>query len=105
MNIARLIAPLALTTLLFAACKPDHHAHGDAHAETCTHSLTSDKYDEAEVVAQPGAKVGDLTRCPISGSVFRVAESSPATVQKGQTYYTCCAGCVDQLEADFARRR
>ena len=95
-----------ITCLFFlVGCKPDVHDHGDEHAKVCSHSLTSDKYDIDTVVEQPGAKVGDLTRCPISGSVFRVTEMSPKTDQKGKTYYTCCGGCVDQLAASFARRK
>ena len=96
---------LTLIFVLGAGCKPDHHDHGESHAEVCTDSVTAAEYGDAEIVAQPGAKVGDLTRCPISSSVFQVSEDSPSTVQKGESYSTCCAGCIAQLEQSFARRR
>ena len=96
---------IVLTLLILAGCKPDTHEHGEAHAAVCSHSLTASEYGDEEIADQPGAEIGQLTRCPISGSVFRVGEMSPKTVQKGQTYYTCCGGCIDQLDKDFARRR
>ncbi len=96
---------VVLLFLAVSACKSDVHEHGEAHAAMCSHSLTSAEYADEEVVSQPGAQLGELTRCPISGSVFRVSDMSPKTDQKGKTYYTCCGGCVDQLEKSFARRR
>lgn len=96
---------IAILLLPFAGCKPDHHDHGEAHAEVCSHSLTKTEYADEKIYDQPGVQVGQLTRCPISGSVFRVTEGTPSVEQKGKTYYTCCAGCISQLEKDFARRR
>lgn len=100
-RIALIVSILAFTI----GCKPDHHDHGDAHAEVCTDSVTSDEYAKDDVVPQPGAKIGDLARCPISSSVFRISETSPKTEHKGETYYTCCGGCIAQLEQSFARRK
>ena len=101
-----LIVVLSLTMFTAAACKKDaHHDHGEAHAAVCSHSLTAAEYGGAEIVSQPGAKIGQLTRCPISGSVFKVTETTPSTEQKGEPYYVCCGGCVEQLEKSFARRR
>ena len=91
--------------IILCACKPDTHEHGEAHAEVCSHSLTESEYAEEKIFSQPGVTVGQLTRCPISGSVFRVSDVSPRTEQKGETYFTCCGGCIDQLEKSFARRR
>lgn len=60
-------------------------------------------YDEADVVAQPGAKVGDLTRCPVSGVVFVVQEDQPRYGSNGQTWYTCCAMCLGKLQEKPSR--
>ena len=100
-----LIFALSLTALTTVACKHDAHDHGEAHAAVCSHSLTKAEYGDAEIVSQPGAQIGQLTRCPISGSVFKVTETTPKTEQKGEPYYVCCGGCVEQLEKSFARRR
>jgi YHS domain-containing protein len=46
------------------------------------------------------AKVGDTTRCPVSGEEFTVEASSPKVEHDGKTYYFCCAGCKKKFEAD-----
>jgi Cu+-exporting ATPase len=49
----------------------------------------------------PGeAKVGDRTRCPVSGDEFVVAADSPHVEYAGKTYYFCCAGCTKKFSAD-----
>jgi YHS domain-containing protein len=49
----------------------------------------------------PGdAKVGDRTRCPVSGEEFVVKDDSPHTDYQGKTYYFCCPHCVHKFEAD-----
>ena len=50
-------------------------------------------FREADVVAQPGAGVGQLTRCPVSGVVFAVGEESVSVSHAGKDYYLCCGGC------------
>lgn len=102
-----LIIIFALSTFAIGCKKSahDHHAHGDDHAKTCEASLTSDQYAGREIVDQPGATIGDLARCPISGAVFEISESSPSAEQKSEMYYVCCGGCITQLEESFARRR
>jgi mercuric ion binding protein len=54
-------------------------------------------YEESDVVAQPGAKAGDLTRCPVSGVVFFVQPDQSHVEVNGQTWYTCCAMCAGKL--------
>lgn len=49
------------------------------------------------------AKVGDKTKCPVSGEEFTVSATSPKVEYNGKTYYTCCAGCQKKLEADPAK--
>lgn len=54
--------------------------------------------DEKKISQQPGAKVGDLVRCPVSGVVFEVkAETSQVTLN-GKRYYACCASCAANFE-------
>jgi YHS domain-containing protein len=51
-----------------------------------------------KIKAQPGLTVGDITRCPVSGDVFRIKANSPKAVVDGKTYYVCCKRCVGKLE-------
>jgi YHS domain-containing protein len=56
---------------------------------------------EAADVKAPGeAKVGDKTRCPVSGEVFTVSAESPKVEVDGKTYYMCCGGCTEKFKAD-----
>jgi len=58
------------------------------------------KYKEADVVAQPGAREGRLTQCPVSGVVFVVDPSRPR-VRVGVTeYVACCGNCAAKLQHD-----
>ena len=66
-------------------------------------AASAESYSAADVVAQPGAKVGDLTRCPVSGVVFLITESHPTYQKNGQTWFTCCGGCMEQLKAATSR--
>jgi Cu+-exporting ATPase len=52
-------------------------------------------------VKAPGeAKVGDKSRCPVSGEEFVVAADSPKVDLNGKTYYFCCKGCDKKFQAD-----
>jgi len=58
----------------------------------------------ATTLVAPGeAKLGDHTRCPVSGDEFVVKADSPHTELGGKTYYFCCAECVDKFKADPAK--
>ena len=55
----------------------------------------------ASPLKAPGeAKVGDRTRCPVSGDEFVVAADSPQMEYGGKTYYFCCPGCINKFKAD-----
>lgn len=55
----------------------------------------------AKDIKAPGeAKLGDTTKCPISGEEFVVAESSPHAEYNGKTYYFCCPDCAAKFKAD-----
>jgi hypothetical protein len=46
------------------------------------------------VIAQPNAKVGDYTHCPVSGAVFVVEGSSARREHRGGYLYFCCTPCA-----------
>ena len=45
------------------------------------------------------AKVGDTTKCPVSGEDFVVDASSLKSEHGGKTYYFCCPGCKKKFDA------
>ena len=52
------------------------------------------------LVAPGEAKVGDRTRCPVSGDEFVVTADSPKAEYEGKTYYFCCPHCAATFQAD-----
>ena len=78
---------LCVVTLTLAAC-------GGAHVPAPSPLQT------AAVKAPGEARVGDRTRCPVSGEDFVVTESSPKAEYNGKTYYFCCGGCDAKFKAD-----
>jgi YHS domain-containing protein len=81
-----------------AAHEPGHHEEGE-HGEHGEHGVK----DEGDVKENGDAKVGDKTRCPVSGEVFRISPEQPHVEYKGKTYYTCCSHCLEKLKADPAK--
>ncbi len=59
---------------------------------------TKTAYEEKDVIAQPGAEDGRLTRCPVSGVLFTVDAGRPHGKSGGHEYVFCC----DQCRARFA---
>lgn len=57
------------------------------------HHAASSPSQSAAVKVPGDARVGDRTRCPVSGEEFVVTESSPKAEYNGKTYYFCCGGC------------
>jgi YHS domain-containing protein len=64
--------------------------------------LDEGEYDASVVVSQPGAAVGDLTHCPVSGGVFAVTAEHPTIQHEGGEYYVCCRRCMRRFEEDPA---
>jgi hypothetical protein len=58
------------------------------------------KHDASDVLAQPGAKAGKLTQCPVSGVVFAVDASRPRVRVGSEEYVTCCDKCATRLKRD-----
>lgn len=54
----------------------------------------------SDLKAPGDAKIGDRTRCPVSGEEFVVKDDSPHTEYQGKTYYFCCPHCVHKFESD-----
>jgi len=61
------------------------------------------KYKAESVVAQPGAKDGRLTQCPVSGVVFNVDAKRPHVRVGADEYVTCCNACADKLRKNPRR--
>jgi YHS domain-containing protein len=47
-----------------------------------------------DVVTQPGAQLGDVTACLVSGEIFTVTERTAHVTHNGQEIYFCCPGCI-----------
>ena len=61
------------------------------------------KYQANEVLAQPGAKAGKLTQCPVSGVVFAVDAGRPRVRIGKNDYVTCCDKCAQKLKRNPRR--
>ncbi len=55
----------------------------------------------AQPLVAPGeAKVGDRTKCIVSGHEFVVTADSPHAEYNGKTYYFCCPDCPKDFAAN-----
>ncbi len=45
-------------------------------------------------VVQPGAAVGQLAYCPVSGVVFSVKDDGPVAMLDGKPLHFCCEACA-----------
>ena len=57
----------------------------------------------ADVVRQPGARLGQRIYCPVSGVVFEVKESTPRRDVNGQLLYFCCEACAQYFDGHRER--
>ena len=104
--------PAAESTATSTESKKDAEAapeaktsHDPLMAVACQMSCArkADTYAEADIVSQPGAKVGDLVRCPVSGVVFAVTKDHTQVDVGGKPYFTCCGTCGEKLKEDPKR--
>jgi hypothetical protein len=73
--------------------------HDPTMAAACRFSCAAhEPFDEKDVVAQPGVVDGRLTRCPVSGVVFRVDQARPRVRLARGEYVVCCETCAGKLE-------
>ncbi len=92
--------------------KPEDRAKGDelspwepvdAAFKGCSEGVCGMRGRNPQAVVQPGAKIGDLTYCPVSGAVFRIKESSQRVDVHGKTLYLCCEGCARYIAQNQER--
>jgi hypothetical protein len=103
--------PAACGSATAAACGPgpaqtvaSGAAIDRAQSEVCKHTCaTKDPHADRDVVPSAQAKVGDLTRCPVSGVVFRVSAESPQVEYSGQKLRVCCDGCAEKFREQPTR--
>jgi hypothetical protein len=69
----------------------------------CRSSCATPVVAGEHVVAQPGAKPGELTRCPVSGVVFAVDARRPRVHLASGDYVLCCDRCAQKLRDEPAR--
>lgn len=89
----------------YAVTKTCGHSKGSAIAfdpvmsSACRFSCaTQQPYEEKDVAPQPGAKMGQLTRCPVSGVVFAVDEGRPRLRHARADYVFCCDRCAAKFQ-------
>jgi Cu+-exporting ATPase len=92
----RILTTLLFSTLFAAACAgsppPPPAAPSPVPAAASAPS--------SPLVAPGEAKVGDRTKCPVSGHEFVVKADSPHAEYNGKTYYFCCPDCPKAFEAN-----
>lgn len=64
---------------------------------------TKASHDPKLVIAQPGARDGKLTQCPVSGVVFKVDAKRPHIRVGADSYVTCCDTCAEKLRKNPRR--
>jgi YHS domain-containing protein len=97
----RIISTLLFSSLFAVACAgstppPAAPAPAPAAAEAAPTAAAP----ATPLVAPGEAKVGDRTKCPVSGHEFVVTADSPHKEYNGKTYYFCCNNCPKAFEAN-----
>jgi YHS domain-containing protein len=88
----RIKSTLLLCCLFAAAC-------GGSAPPPAAPSPAAATSPSAPLVPPGEAKVGDHTKCPVSGHEFVVTADSPHADYNGKTYYFCCPDCPKAFEA------
>lgn len=95
------IASFLVLALALAGCgEPNTTQPAPATPSTSTTPSATPKAASGDLKAPGEAKVGDKTKCPVSGEEFVVTENSPHVDYKGKTYYTCCPNCAAKVQAE-----
>jgi len=90
----RIKSTLLLCSLFAAACA------GSAPPPAApTPAAPSAGASSQPLVAAGEAKVGDRTKCIVSGHEFVVKADSPHAEYNGKTYYFCCPDCPKAFAA------
>ena len=92
----RFFLAAVLTSLTLAACG----GAPPAPAVPPTPGVAPEAASGKALVPAGEAKLGDRTKCPVSGKEFVVTADSPKVEYKGKTYYTCCGDCQQDFQKD-----
>jgi len=95
--------PEGAATATLAAAGVPTGKFDPAMSGACEGSCAAKGYNAADVVAQPGAIAGKLTRCPVSGVVFTVDAEHPHVAYAGHEYVLCCDGCAKKFSKNPGR--
>jgi Cu+-exporting ATPase len=90
----RIKSTLLLCSLFVAACA------GSAPPPAAPPAPVPAAASSAPLVAPGEAKIGDRTKCPVSGHEFVVKADTPHAEYNGKTYYFCCPDCPKAFEAN-----
>ena len=90
----RINSTLLLCSLFAAACA------GSAPPPAAPKPDTAATTVKSPLVAAGEAKVGDRTKCIVSGHEFVVTADSPHAEYNGKTYYFCCPDCPKAFAAN-----
>ncbi len=90
---------------LFFLCLAFAGACGGSKPAPATPSTNTTAAAAGSAATQPlvpagEAKVGDRTKCPVSGDEFVVTADSPHQEYNGKTYYFCCPDCPKKFAAN-----
>jgi len=88
----------SLLALALVACKSgrkDLHPEDpiDESFRGCQKSCGMHPPKDATIVLQPHATRGDVTRCVVSGALFRIGDQTPQRVYGNRIVYVCCESC------------
>ena len=97
-------ASVGLFSLLVAACGGAPAPAPVASPAPAVAPVAAPVAGPKAALKEPGdAKVGDKTKCAVSGEEMTVEATSPKAEYQGKTYYFCCGGCQKKFEADPAK--
>jgi len=96
----RFVSILGLASLLMACGSSNPQPTTPTPAATTAPGAAA---PSADLKAPGEAKIGDKTKCPISGEEFVVTADSPHADHDGKTYYFCCPGCEKKFKSDPAK--
>ena len=99
----RLSSLLGLALFCVACSSNPRPAAPVAPTAAATEAAPAPAAPAANLKAPGEAKIGDTTKCPISGEQFVVAETSPHAEYEGKTYYFCCPDCAAKFKTDPAK--
>lgn len=94
------VAPASAT----AATSTSSTCFDPSMSSVCQRSCaTKVAYEESDIVKQPGANQGDLTRCVVSGVVIKSGNDNPKVEHSGNSYILCCEGCAKKFRQEPTR--